>query len=137
MVIIRKSWSPPTFDAAVAYIEKCVTLRDEVRFLCKFNENLLEVLLTGRVSCTGSGRAYLKGQGSMSITRDSKTTKLNIKVLGSVLGFGTAVLIDEKGNVWLYNGHDTLFSPLPGFPQKAVMILEKGETGGIHNVDIG
>ena len=131
-VIIRKSWSPPTFDAAFVYIEKCVTLRDEVRFLCKFNDNLLEVLLTGRVSCIGTGRAYLKGQGSMRITRDNKTTKITVRVLGSVLGFGTAVLIDENDNVWLYNPPDTVYTPLPNFPQQAVMILEKGETGGSH-----
>lgn len=126
-MIIPKGWSPPTFDAAFAYIEKCITLRDDVQFLCKFNDNLLEVTLRGRVSCTGTGRAYLKGQGSMSIMRDNKTTKLIIKVLGSVLGFGTAVLIDEHDNIWLYNAPDTLYSPLPDFPQKAVMILERGK----------
>ena len=64
--------------------------------------------------------------------RDSKTTKLVIKVLGSVLGFGTAVLIDENDDVWLYNAPDTLYPPLPRFPEKAVKILEKGEAGGIH-----
>ena len=66
-VTIRENWSPPTFDAAFAYIQKCVGLRDEVVLLCTFDGHQLEIVLTGYVSCTGTDRAYLTGQGSMSI----------------------------------------------------------------------
>ena len=131
-VTIRGSWNPPTFDAAFTYIRKCVARKEEIVLLCRWNEDQLEIWLTGYVVCRGIDKRELRGQGNMSIMKDGKTTKLDIKVLGSVFGFGTAVLIDGNDDIWLYNPPDTLLPPLPDFPQKAVIVLKKGETGGIH-----
>lgn len=133
-VSIRRDWSPPVFDMAFDYIRKCLARREELVLLGTLNGNRLEITIRGFVPCIGMGRTELKGQGIMSITRDDEKTELVIKVLGSISGFGTAVLIDENGDIWLYNPPDSLCPPLPDFPQKAVMILKKGETGGIHKV---
>ena len=131
-VSIRRNWSPPIFDIAFDYIRKCLARKEEIVLLGTLNGNQLEITIRGYVLCAGMGRTELTGQGIMCITRDDEKRELVIKVLGSISGFGTAVLIDENGDIWLYNPPDSLYPPLPDFPQKAVMILKKGEIGGIH-----
>lgn len=133
-VTIRGNWSPPAFDTAFTYIQKCIKRREEIVVLCTFNGNQLEIILTGYAPCTGMGRTGLRGHGTMSIMKGNTTMEIVIKVLGSVSGFGTAVLIDENDCVWLYNAPDTTDPQLPGFPEKAIMVLKKGESGGIHQV---
>ena len=131
-VTIRRNWIPPTFDTAFTYIRKCVARKEEIVLLCRWNGDRLEIWLTGYVLSTEMGGRKLRGEGNMRITKDGQATKLVIRVLGSVFGFGTAVLIDENDDIWLYNPPNTFHPPLPGFPQKAVMVLKKGESGGIH-----
>lgn len=119
---------------AFDYIRKCLARKEEIILLGTLNGNQLEITIRGYVLCTSMGRTELTGQGIMSITRDDEKTELVIKALGSISGFGTAVLIDENDDIWFYNPPDSLHPSLPDFLQKAVMILKKGETGGIHKV---
>lgn len=126
-ISIRKNWSRPIFDMALDYIRKCLARREEIVVLGTLDGNQLEIIIDGYVLCTGMGRTDLRGQGIMSIMRGNETTELGIKVLGSISGFGTAVLIDENDDVWLYNAPDTLYASLSQFSQKAVMVLKKGK----------
>ena len=113
---IRRNWSPPIFDIAFDYIRKCLAREEEIILLGTLNGNQLKITIRGYVLCTDMGRTELTGQGIMSITRDDEKTELVIKVLGSISGFGTAVLIDENDDIWLYNPPDSFHPSLPDFP---------------------
>lgn len=84
---------------AFDYIQKCLARKEEIVLLGTLNGNQLEITIRGYVLCTGIDRTKLTGQGIMSIIKDDEKTELIIKVLGSISGFGTAVLIDENGDI--------------------------------------
>ena len=60
--------------------------------------------------------------------------KIIVEVIGTIIAVGTGALFDELSNVWLYNPADTIDLCLPGFDQKAGIVLPKGEKGSFERL---
>ena len=114
------------------YIRKCLACKEGIVLLRILNRNQFEITIRDYMFCIDMDRTKLMRQGIMSITRDDEKMGFVIKVLGSISGFETAVLIDENDDIWLYNPPDSLYPPLSDFSQKTVMSLKKGKIGGIY-----
>ena len=55
-----------------------------------------------------------------------------MKVLGHVYATGTAVLLDEQGNVWLYQMPNATAPQLRGFHHTAAIIVKAGDLAAIE-----
>ena len=129
---IQLTWSAPQFNNVMKYLHDVCAKQEETVILGLLNGKPLEVTLQGYVLCQGSGKRDLRGEGIMTLKKDGRTTEFVIHVLGAVSATGTAVLLDENENVWLYNPPDTIDRPLPNFPRKAILALPKGEIAGLE-----
>jgi hypothetical protein len=131
---VQLAWSTPRFDDVMEYLHNVCAKQEETIILGLLNGKPLEVTLQGYVLCQGLGERDLRGEGIMTLKKDDQKMELVIHVLGTVSATGTAVLLDENENVWLYNPPDTIDRQLPNFPRKAILALRKGEIAGMERI---
>lgn len=118
------------------YLDNVCAKQGKTVILGFLSGKLLEVTLQGYVLlCHGLGeRVELRGEGLVTLKKDGRTMELVIHVRGAASAIGTAVLLDENENVWLYNPPDTIDRPLPNFPRKAILAPRKGEIVGMERI---
>jgi hypothetical protein len=76
------------------------------------------------VKCWGDGEYDLAGQGTLNIVLSPHVTQeIQVQVLGTVAGTGTAILLDKDQKVWLYNVPNSVDAHLDGMSVTAAQII--------------
>ena len=125
------TWSPPPFLKIDQYCRDLVENQSEVIILGYLDGQKIELLLAGFVECWDEDDD-LTGRTLLKLKREDKVTEVLMKVLGHVYATGTAVLLDEQGNVWLYQTPNATAPQLRGFHHTAAIILKAGDVAGIE-----
>jgi hypothetical protein len=89
----------------------------------------LHAVLNGNIPCVGDGENDLFGKGILNLVFSPHVTqKIPVHVLGSVVGTGTAILLDKDQNVWLYNVPNSVDRHLTAMVMiSAAQIMNAGE----------
>jgi hypothetical protein len=120
---LSHSWKPLQFEDAEHYVHTaCIEWRAHFWLGTMSGRHVLATT-DGYVRCQEtndnlSGQLDLGGYGKLEWDLGS----MEFFVLGHVFGFGTALLLDKSGNVWLYNHYDALDVPYEGFKQLTAAI---------------
>ena len=68
------------------------------------------------------------GQGTLNLVLSPHVTQeIQVQVLGTVAGTGTAILLDKDQNVWLYNVPNSVDGHLDGMLITAAQIMVAGD----------
>lgn len=128
-------WSPPAFRDAEQEIHERCRNEEQIVPLGQLDGKMLNVSLCGYVTCVSDEDYYDRHyECCLHIDTPQGAKDIKVFILGSVDGYGTAVLMDENQNIWLYNPPDALDPTLPNFDGKAFVILSKGEIGRTERV---
>ena len=74
------------------------------------------------------GNEDLLGYGTLNLILSPNVTQnIRIFVLGSIVGTGTAVLLDDQGSVWLYRVPGSVYHYLKGMRVQAALVMQPGE----------
>lgn len=122
------SWTAPSFDEANTFCKKWFKEGTESYFFGRFNNIQLRMVLSTYVICFGSGEEDLFGEGTLNLVLSPHVTQnIRVFVLGSIVGTGTAVLLDDQGGVWLYHVPDSLDCHLKGMDAQAALVMQPGD----------
>jgi hypothetical protein len=98
------TWKPPNwYDVEDDLYERCLNAENLVP-LGLLNGDFLELRLRGYALFQGEGERDLHGFCTLTIKNNEVMQKIECQTLGTVSGTGTAALLDDDSNVWLYNG---------------------------------
>lgn len=129
-------WEPPTFDTAEDYISDLCYQNKEIVPLGVLNGSVTQLSLHGYVLRHGDGDNDLYNPCLLTIIDSDVSRKISVICLGTILGTGTAVLLDRDQNVWLYSPTMTVDDTIPNLDGKAGIILRKGESGSFQKTVI-
>lgn len=125
------TWTPPPFDELEDYrFHMCMTHKTTIP-LGLLNELTVKLDIVSPVRSWKRKENDLSGSKLLKVTKDGKLKEISAKVLGSVVGTGTAVLLDDIGNVWLYQFPEAKYTQFEGFDHEAAIILKAGDVAGI------
>jgi hypothetical protein len=127
-------WEPPTFDTAEDYISDLCYQNKEIVPLGVLNGSATKLSLHGYVLRHGDGENDLYNPCLLTIIDSGVSRKISVICLGTILGTGTAVLLDRDQNVWLYSPTMTIDDTIPNLDGKAGIILPKGEVGSFEKI---
>jgi len=97
-------WATPPFEEAEKYLCELWRKEESVIHFGNLTNTRLLAVLNGNVPCVGDGENDLFGKGTLNLVFSPHVTqKIPVHVLGSVVGTGTAILLDKDQNVWFYN----------------------------------
>lgn len=85
----------------------------------------------GRVICWGDAADDFGGSGVLKFMEDGKDVEMAVQVLGSIDCTGTALLLDQAGNVWCYNTPNAVDCYFPLLKHPAAMLLKSGDVAGV------
>lgn len=126
---LTTSWTPPHFDDAEEYCTSLLKRHDEVIPFGKFNSVPLFADFVGYVTCWDRiDEDDLFGRGTLDLVLGPGVTQnIPVVVLGSILGSGTAILLDHQMRVWLYCTPDSVDCHLEGMKSQAALIMNPGD----------
>ena len=121
-------WIPPDFADVHGY---CYNLSREGRSIIPFGRykgEFMELRANGRVECWDGDTDSFHDEGIMTFSHGKGISEqVIITVLGTIAGTGTGVLLDQRGNVWLYSPANAVDEPISDMkPEQAVIILKTG-----------
>ena len=125
------TWSPPPFLKVDQYCRDLVENQSEIIILGHLDGQKIKLVLVGFVECWDEDDD-LTGRTLLKLKREDMVTEVLMKVLGHVYATGTAVLLDEQGNVWLYQTPNATAPQLRGFHHTAAIILKAGDVAAIE-----
>lgn len=129
-------WQPPTFDTAEDHISDLCCHNQEIVPLGILNGSSTKLSLHGYVLRYGDGENDLHNPCLLTIVDSGVSRKIPVICLGTILGSGTAVLLDRDQNVWLYSPTLTIDDTIPNLDGKAGIVLRKGEVGSFEKLVI-
>jgi hypothetical protein len=89
----------------------------------------LQLSVSGRVECWDDDTDSFPGGGNLIISMSEYVKRvIRVVVLGNIAGHGTAVLIDNEQNVWLYNVPESVDKRLKAMACQAAKILVPGDS---------
>ena len=135
-VQLISSWEPPTFDTAEDHISNLCHHNQEIVPLGVLNGSATKLSLHGYVLRHGEGQNDLYNPCLLTIIDSGGPRKISVICLGTVLGTGTAVLLDRDQNVWLYSPTMTIDDTIPNLDGRAGIVLRKGEVGSFEKIII-
>jgi hypothetical protein len=135
-VQLISSWEPPTFDMAEDHISNLCHHNQEIVPLGVLNGSATKLSLHGSVLRHGDGQNDLYNPCLLTIIDSGAPRKISVICLGTVLGTGTAVLLDRDQNVWLYSPTMTIDETIPNLDGRAGIVLRKGEVGSFERIII-
>ena len=124
-------WSPPAFDAVEDYCEELCDSRQNIIPLGTMDGIEIQGNFCSRVVCWGDERDDLGGSGVLKFVEDAREVEMEVQVLGSVAGTGTALLLDEAGNVWCYKTPNAADRQFPLLKHPAAILLKSGDVAGV------
>jgi hypothetical protein len=122
------SLSPPSYENLNHHLKQAVLNQACDVPLGSFNGWEIMATFETHVMCAGDGEDNLHNDCLLITERDGVVRERRVYVLGPVTGYGTAVVMDNAGQVWLFNTPNSIDPPLPGLTFKAAVVLRHGET---------
>lgn len=129
--VVQDPWGPPPRDALEDYSDLREDTRTVLNQFGRFNGDDLVIDLSGYVEVVDPldfmGVSNRSGWMNMDI-RIAPNVKMQMRmfVLGTIFGTGTAVLVDDDLNVWLWNSQDTSDYPLKDWDIPLAKVLKSG-----------
>jgi hypothetical protein len=103
--------------------ELCREGREVINF-GSFKDEAIQVLLSGFVECWGDGENDLCGEGTLEILFAPHVRQtIRVVVLGSILGTGTAVLLDDQFRIWFYHTPNSVDHHLEGMTAQVALVM--------------
>lgn len=122
------TWKPPAFQDAAAHCEELRRKEENQINIGRFQGNAVTVLLCLFVKCSGGEKRDLYGNGYPILRHGAQVTEeIKTVVLGSIAGTGTALLLDEFGEVWLYRTPNAVDPHFPGLNFAACKLVRNGQ----------
>jgi hypothetical protein len=124
---IAWKWSPPSYDDALNYRD--TLFRGHIELIANFgifNNQNIKAAICGIVNCADP-EEDLYGECAMHITIREKSVFSQMFVLGRVCGTGTAVLLDQKQNVYLYRTPGAIQPQLEGLDCDLALVMTRGD----------
>ena len=124
-------WSPPAFDAVQEYCDDLCDSRQNIVPLGTIHGTRIQGNLCGRVTCWGDEEDDFGGTGVLRfVEEDGREVEMAVQILGSIECTGTALLLDEAGDVWCYNTPNAADRHFPLLKHSAAILLKSGDVAG-------
>ena len=124
-------WSPPSFDAVQEYCDELCDSRQNIIPLGTMHGIEIQGNFCGRVTCWGDEGDDFGGSGLLKFVEDGKEVEIAVQVLGSIDCTGTALLLDEAGNMWCYNTPNAADRHFSLLKHQAAILLKSGDVAGV------